>query len=171
MPARIFASAARLRLMLLAAQVDRGPTIIRYVEGARMMTVEAPPGLVLPLLTSSTGHVFMAWQPRSIWESLVRAEADAASGSKRIPGNPEQIVRKVLRQGIATVDGTASPRICAMSVPVFTYSRQLACVLTTLGWRGELDIDPRGNTAVNLKQVGSGVSRQLGHSSQSASRP
>ena len=68
MPARIFASAARLRLMLLAAQVDRGPTIIRYVEGARMMTVEAPPGLVLPLLTSSTGHVFMAWQPRSIWD-------------------------------------------------------------------------------------------------------
>lgn len=141
---------------------NMGPTIVRYVEGARPVTVEARAGLVLPLLTSATGHAFLTWLPEAQWRPLAALEraAEATPGTPR--RDPGGIRDRTAERGIATVQGDLLPRIAALSVPVFAHDGRLACVLTTLGWRGEMDVARDGPVAARLHAAGRDLSRSLG---------
>lgn len=139
---------------------NRGPTIVRYVEGAHPVTVEVRAGLVLPLLTSATGHVFLTWLPEAKWSPIARWELEtgAAGAAKAIPA----IQKKTESQRLGAIDGDLLPRIAAISVPVFSYDGTLACALTTLGWRGELSISPGSSAARKLLAASENLSRALG---------
>lgn len=140
---------------------NRGPTIVSVARGRRAITVDANPGLVMPLLNSATGLVFVTWldeylwQPVAAWESANVPESDLAAVPHRVAA--------ARAAGLALADGMLTDRISSMSVPVFGHDGALVCALTTLGWRGELDIDPDGALASALREAGATLARLLGN--------
>lgn len=64
--------------VFVAVWGNRGPTIVRYFESFTPMTVEARAGVVLPILTSATGRVFLAWGNEIQLASLLEGEAGDA---------------------------------------------------------------------------------------------
>jgi DNA-binding IclR family transcriptional regulator len=147
----------------LAVWGNRGPTVIRYVEGTHLVTVEARAGLVLPLLTSATGRAFLSWLPESVWRPL--ADLELSAGTE--PGLPqpdiEQVRASTLQLGAAAIQGDLLPRIAAISTPAFRHDGSLACVLTTLGLIGELDTSITGPTAIRLHEASQRLSTELGY--------
>jgi len=142
---------------------NRGPTIVRYVEGSHPVTVEVRAGLVLPLLTSATGHVFVTWLAEAKWAPIARWEQDSGGVDPRATAKTVQVVQKRTRgQRLAVIDGDLLPRIAAISAPVFGYDGTLVCALTALGWRGELSLSPDSETSRKLIATSEKLSRTLG---------
>ncbi|NEU98653.1 IclR family transcriptional regulator [Bradyrhizobium uaiense] len=151
--------------VFVAVWGNRGPTIIRYVEGSHPVTVEVRAGLVLPLLTSATGHVFLSWLPEAKWSSVADWEKELAArgNDHRMSAKAIQTIQRTTReQRLASIDGDLLPRIAAISAPVFGYDGALVCALTVLGWRGELALSPSGGLAQRLLATSTALSRALG---------
>jgi len=144
---------------------NRGPTIVRYVEGSHPVTVEVRAGLVLPLLTSATGHVFLTWMPEEKWSSIARWEQDSGS-SVEAQGNIADVIHSLRKRTgerrVGTVEGDLLPRIAAMSAPVFGYDGTLVCALTVLGWLGELSLRSSDRVSQKLLATSEALSRALG---------
>ena len=131
-----------------------GPTILRYYEGFQPVTVEARAGLVLPVLTSATGHVFATWGVKTLVEPVLENEGTARS--------LDQIMQRTKEAGLGSVDGDLLPRVASLSAPVFDQEGRLSLALTALGWSGELDISLSGPLAKQLLLQSQNLSRQLG---------
>lgn len=138
--------------VFVAVWGNRGPTIIRYFEGFRPLTVEARAGLVLPIATSATGRVFLAWGNDSQVMPLVE-ENDLDLEKLR------QVTRS---DGVGHVDGDLLPRIASVSAPVFSYGTELSLAMTVLGWSGDFDTTAGGPTAEALKSTCDRLSQEFG---------
>lgn len=125
--------------------------------GTRPVTVEARAGLVLPLLTSATGQVFLAWLPEIVWKHTADLERRSL-GSFDVQG----LRNAVLKLGIGVTRGDLLPRIAAVSCPVFDHQGNLVCALTTLGLLGEIDVDTSGQTARQLHHCAAELSKVFG---------
>lgn len=148
---------------------NRGPTIVRYVEGTHPVTVEVRAGLVLPLLTSATGHVFLTWMPEAKWSAIARWETETASGGQRPTTKTVAAIRKRTQSlRLAVIDGDLLPRIAAISAPVFGHDGTLVCALTVLGWRGELSLSVDSDVSRKLLATSAALSRALGFRDEKA---
>lgn len=144
--------------VFVAVWGSHGPTIIRYFEGFQTVTVEARAGLVLPLATSATGHVFLTWGHATLLEPVLEVEAlppDLSLG---------QIKKETRAAGLGGVEGALLPRIASLSAPVFDQDGRLALALTCLGWIGEFDMSMEGKMAKALKRHACDLSSALGFS-------
>ncbi|WP_342075782.1 IclR family transcriptional regulator [Yoonia sp. SS1-5] len=139
--------------VFVAVWGNRGPTIIRYFEGFKPLTVEARAGLVLPILTSATGRVFLAWGNEKQIVPLVAEEGDVKA---------DAIKNAVLKADIGFVDGDLLPRIASLSAPVFAYNSDLSLAVTVLGWSGEYDHAPHGAVAQTLRAACQTLSKEFG---------
>ena len=139
--------------VFVAVWGNRGPTIIRYFEGFRPLAVEARAGLVLPVLTSATGRVFLAWGN----ESQVLPLAEEEGGEEM-----EQIRHHTLEIGLGRVDGDLLPRIASLSAPVFSYGTDLSLAVTVLGWSGDFDDKADGAVGKSLKAACAALSTEFG---------
>ena len=138
--------------VFVAVWGNRGPTIIRYFEGFRPLTVEARAGLVLPIATSATGRVFLAWGKDSQVRPLIE-DNDL---------DLDQLRQTTRASGVGHVDGDLLPRIASVSAPVFSYGTDLSLAMTVLGWSGDYDAAPEGATARALKAACDQLSREFG---------
>lgn len=138
--------------VFVAVWGNRGPTIIRYFEGFRPLTVEARAGLVLPIATSATGRVFLAWGKDSQVMPQVE-ETDLDLNALR---------DQTRTSGVGHVDGDLLPRIASLSAPVFSYSTDLSLAMTVLGWSGDFDSAPNGTVAETLKAACTTLSQEFG---------
>ena len=133
-----------------------GPTIIRYYEGFQPVTVEVRAGLVLPLVTSATGKVFLTWSHPTTVEEVLEREKPKGEELKTIKS-------KTKTDGIGSVDGELLPRIASVSAPVFDRDKRLALSITMLGWSGDFDTNVAGKGATALKAAADALSYQLGY--------
>lgn len=133
-----------------------GPTIIRYFEGTRPVTVEVRTGHVLPLAGSATGKVFLAWGSESALAPVLARESIAPSAA-------QQLQHDTQAAGLGIVDGVLLPRIAAIAAPVFDRDGRLALSITQLGWCNEFDSSADGAIASALGRTASQLSRALGY--------
>ena len=140
---------------------SHGPTIIRYLDGSRPVTVEARAGMVLPLIGTATGHAFLTWLEEGIWANLAKKEIAEHFGVVD-DAKVHQIRTETLNAGIARSDGELLPRVAGLSVPIFTHEAHLQLTLSALGWKGDFDLDLTGILARSLHRVGEQASRSLG---------
>lgn len=152
---------------LLAVLGDAGPTIMRWEEPLKPVTVNVRVGSVLPILWSATGRVFGAFESNSLIDALIKAELRNATPAQR-----ELLVnRKAADALFATVrsDGCAAIRdvllagISAVAAPVFDFNGHVCAVITALSTSGQIDPDPGGELAADLKRRAAAVSRRMGH--------
>lgn len=134
---------------------SHGATIIRYFEGIQPLTVEVRAGLVMPLLTSATGHVFLTWLNDNVTSKLLPQQTEF---------DLDAIRTNTREAGLGRVQGTLLPRISALSAPIFDADGHLAFSITTLGWNEAFDDSLDGVLANELREAGLRVSLTLGHS-------
>ena len=143
---------------------NRGPTIVRYMEGRRSLIVEVRACFVLPLLTSATGHVYLSWLPEEQWLPVARLERpalkSAAAFQKEV--RTAATIKATRVNGVGSVIGGLLPRVSALSVPIFDRDGRVVMTLSALGWTEEFNADPKGALALELKRAGARISTSLG---------
>ena len=141
--------------VFLAVWGNRGPTIVRWEESARPVTVNVRVGSVLPLMRSATGRVFLTWLPTDFTADLVHNEKAA---SKVV----EALRRATRRRGLGCVEGDLLPGVASLSAPVFNHQGDLVAAITSLGPQGKFNTDPKGPIARILKSAANALSERLG---------
>jgi DNA-binding IclR family transcriptional regulator len=137
------------QLTIWAAQ---GPTIIRWIHGRAAVRTSIATGTTLPLLTSATGRVFLAYLPARQTAALAAREAMEGGG------DPAALAAQVRASGIGRVAGDHIPGLSAIAAAVFDVHGEPASVLTLLAARG--GIVP--GAADQLRAAASAASSRLG---------
>ncbi|MBI5263112.1 MAG: IclR family transcriptional regulator [Bradyrhizobium sp.] len=151
----------------LAVWGNRGPTIVRWQESTRPVTVNVRVGSVMPVLTSATGHVFCAYMKSDELTALIRTEVQELARETlrrgcRSQAEVEELAEAVRRRGYSLIEGLLLPGVAAASAPIFDHNGRLAGAITTLGPQGSLDLSPHGAVLQALIETAKSVSRELG---------
>jgi DNA-binding IclR family transcriptional regulator len=153
----------------LAVWGSHGPTIVRIEEASRAVTINARPGTVLPLLSSSSGQVFAAFLPESITAPIMRNEirANQKRGDTRLACSPEDamsLINDVRRRGLGRVTGEMMPGVHALAAPVFDHRGHAVAVIAAMGPSEMFDSRWNGETAKLIRGIAERVSTRLGYS-------
>jgi DNA-binding IclR family transcriptional regulator len=129
----------------LAVWGPGGPTVIRWNFGVPPVYTMVTVGSVLPLTTSSTGRVFMAFLPESLLAPLLAAEGYKTP----LAGNPDLTKdrERIRASFFADVDGTVVPGLRACAAPVLGATDALIGVITVVA----SDVSPRAIDAIHRK--------------------
>jgi DNA-binding IclR family transcriptional regulator len=114
---------------LLSVWADFGPTIVRWMPGLAAVRTSLSTGSTLPLLTSATGRVFLAFLPPRQTSPLLAKEALSDNIE------PAPLIAGVRAAGIARVSGDHIPGLSAVAAPVLDAHGEAMAVLTLVGAR------------------------------------
>jgi DNA-binding IclR family transcriptional regulator len=152
----------------LAVWGTHGPTIVRIEEASRAVTINARPGTVMPLLSSSSGQVFAAFLPESMTAPILRGElrANQARGDARLTVSPDaarSLIADVRRRGLGRVTGEHMPGVHALAAPILDYRGHAVVVIAAMGSSETFDSRWNGNVAKLIRELAARVSIQLGY--------
>lgn len=114
--------------MQISAFGPMGPTIVRLYNGRPALLTTLHVGAVLPLSTSATGRVFLAFIPGSETADLVNAEREHTPDDIPI----DQIRAAVRTDGKAVETGTVIPGLHATAYPILDLQGRATLVATAL---------------------------------------
>ena len=137
---------------LLSVWADFGATIVRWMPGAAAVHTSLSTGSTLPLLTSATGRVFLAFLPSRQTRQLLTQEALSDNIE------PAPLIAAVRAAGIARVSGDHIPGLSAVAAPVLDAHGEAMAVLTLVGARQ--GIQPRA--VEQLRHEAAAASGRLG---------
>jgi DNA-binding IclR family transcriptional regulator len=143
---------------LLSVWADLGPTIVRWMPGLAAVRTSLSTGSTLPLLTSATGRVFLAFLPARQTAPLLARE----TMSDNI--EPAPLAASVRASGISRVSGDHIPGLSAVAAPVLDVHGEAKAVITLVGAR-------RGIAPVavdRLRQEAAEASARLGWTKSAA---
>lgn len=134
---------------LLSVWGDQGATVVRWERAASFTVTSLGLGSTLPLLTSASGRVFLAFMPRRLTQARLNLEvAHAREAGLRwedLEPNPdgvEALVATVRRERMAHVDGRFIPGLKAIAAPVTNWQGEIEAAATLIGTREDmLDAD------------------------------
>jgi DNA-binding IclR family transcriptional regulator len=106
-----------------------GPTIVRLYNGRPALLTTLHVGAVLPLSTSATGRVFLAFIPGSETADLVNAEREHTPADSP---SIDQIRAMVRADGKAVETGTVIPGLHATAFPILDLQGRATLVATAL---------------------------------------
>jgi DNA-binding IclR family transcriptional regulator len=150
---------------LLSTWGSNGPTLVKWEPGRLQTAVRLREGRNLPLLTTATGRVFLAYTPANETRHLLERELKARSGAKGrapSPADVEALRDEVMRRGLAQSAGEENPGLTAVAAPVFDRDGRIALVITLVGILGTFSTDDDAEPARLLKAAADQVSRRLG---------
>jgi DNA-binding IclR family transcriptional regulator len=135
---------------LLGVLADQGAVIVRWLNGRHAVRSTLSTGSVLPIATSATGRIFLAFLPEDqTSQHLAREQA-----AKDAPA----IRSDVLKQGMAQVSGDLIPGLSAAAAPILDHNGEAVAALTLIGLR-----DGFGDAAIRqLREGAAAASRELG---------
>lgn len=138
---------------------DRGPTIVRWITGRAAVRTSITVGATLPLLTSATGRVFLAFLPRRQTAALAANETMAGGG------DPDALAARTRSLGMGHVSNEHIPGLSAIAAPMLDPFGDAAAVLTLVSAREGLP----PNAAERLRAAARTASTRLGWQSSSLS--
>ncbi len=155
----------------LAVWGNLGPTIVRWVESPRPVSVNLRVGAVMPLLHSATGLAFAAFGnsatiAEGVEDALASAQRSGDGPPPRTRAELDVMVAEARRRGLARAVGSVLPGINAFSAPVFDYQGQMVLALTTLGPAGAMPADWDGDIPRRLCAAALHLSQQLGRQAE-----
>jgi DNA-binding IclR family transcriptional regulator len=109
---------------LIAVWGEAGPTIVRWMPGRIPVHTSLSTGSILPLLTSATGRVFLAFLPARQTSVLLAREVMSNGG------DPNALIAAVRAAGIGQVCGDHIPGLSAVAAPVLNAHGEAATVIT-----------------------------------------
>ena len=151
--------------LLLAVWGAMGPTIVRWVESSRPVTVNVRAGSNMPLLRSATGQVFAAFMPEPTVAPFIKQElAELKERKMPVPSREElrRRLEKIRKNGMGHTAGEMLPGVLALAAPLFNHQRELVGVIAALGPTGFFDDALDGETGRALRQSAKSISQRLG---------
>jgi DNA-binding IclR family transcriptional regulator len=151
----------------LAVWGNMGPTIVRWVESRRPVTVNLRTGAVMPLLHSAIGLCFVAFLDSPILQRKVEEELhiNARGEDTRAPITRAQLdalTADAREHGMSRVVGSVIPGINAFCAPVFNHDGNMALAITGLGPAGLVPPNWNGPIPKAIRAAAQTISRQLG---------
>lgn len=151
----------------LAVWGNMGPTIVRWVESRRPVTVNLRTGAVMPLLRSATGLCFAAFsEAPAVAERLVADLALQPRGRDgRKPRNTSELdamLDEIRGHGLARTEGAVIPGVNAFSAPVFDHRNAMVLAITALGPSELFPLAWNGALAKAIRACADEASRRLG---------
>ncbi|TRZ89566.1 MAG: IclR family transcriptional regulator [Rhodocyclaceae bacterium] len=151
----------------LAVWGNMGPTIVRWVDSKRPVTVNLRTGAVMPLLHSAIGLCFVAFFDSPVLQRQIEEELriNARGGDTRAPVTRAQfdvLVAAAREHGMSRVVGSLIPGINAFSAPVFNHDGKMVLAITGLGHAGLMPPDWNGTMPKAILAAARSISRQLG---------
>jgi DNA-binding IclR family transcriptional regulator len=145
---------------------NRGPSIVRKVDGLRPIPMQLRVGYVLPLLNSATGRLFLSFLPRAETATIVKEELAAWPANAR-PEKPttqkiDALVAETRRNGMTQTESLHNEGFAAISAPILDHEGTICASITLIGPIGLLDTDLDGEDAMALRTTTAEISRQLG---------
>jgi DNA-binding IclR family transcriptional regulator len=106
-----------------------GVVIVRWLPGALAVRTSLALGSTLPLLSSATGRVFLAYLPSR--RTARQAETERARSGRSI--DVAALAAETRRAGFAQVHGDAIPGLSAACAPLLDATGEAAATLTLIG--------------------------------------
>jgi DNA-binding IclR family transcriptional regulator len=147
---------------------DSGPSIVSKVDGFRNGALSVRLGFVLPLTTSATGHVFLAYLPEARQKELLDKSYTQPIDDQRVRLSREEVegyLPKVLTQGYASTFSNINANFAAAATPVFDHTGGIAAAMTILGPDRHLHGKVLNESIKTLKDASAGLSEALGQPS------
>jgi len=158
--------------LYLSVWGNRGPVIIRVIEGRQGITVAARAGHVLPILTTAIGRTFASSLPWDRVSGLIREEAE----QNRKRGAPREIsdmrTIKAMLAAVAGQDfirivgsresGLGLPGFDSVTAPIRKNNEQVAATLSISGPSGEFDSSDKSEIVKALVEEAKLCSAYLG---------
>lgn len=127
------------------------PVIVARQDGRRPTPLTIRLGFALPLDSSASGRLFLAFLP-GVLAMLPKARATQL----------RPVLDEVRAEGLARTDGLVQSGLAALSAPVFGADGTFQAALTALGPAGLLDLGKDGTLAASLRKAAQDASRSLG---------
>jgi len=139
---------------LLAIWSELGAVIVRWMPGRLAVRTTLSTGSTLPLLSSATGRIFLAYLPK-------RQTADLAAHEMSTRKVDAQAMAAVVRgNGMAQVSGDHIPGLSAIAAPLLDAHGEAAAAITLVG----LSNGFASTTIAALRSIASEASGNLGWS-------
>lgn len=151
----------------LAVWGNMGPTIVRWVESRRTVTVNLRTGSVMPLLHSAIGLCYVSFFESAQLRAMVdeALQINARGEDTRAPitrAQLEALVAEARWRGMTRVTGSVLPGINAFAAPVFNHDGTMALALAGLGPAGLVPADWNGILPRAIRAAAESASRGLG---------
>ncbi|MDP2132447.1 MAG: IclR family transcriptional regulator, partial [Sulfuritalea sp.] len=151
----------------LAVWGNMGPTIVRWVDSRRPVSVNLRTGAVMPLLHSAIGLCFVTFFDSPLLQRRVDEDLqiNARGADARAPLSRAQLdalTAEFRRHGMSRVTGSVIPGINAFCAPVFDREGRMALAIAGLGPAGNFPPDWNSPMAQAIGNAAQGISRQLG---------
>jgi DNA-binding IclR family transcriptional regulator len=112
---------------LLAIWADLGPVIVRWMPGRLAIRTTLSTGSRMPLLTSATGRIFLAYLPNRQTARLAAKEMMTGKA------NAKAIAADIRTRGMARVSGDHIPGLNAIAAPILDLHGEAAAAITLVG--------------------------------------
>jgi DNA-binding IclR family transcriptional regulator len=110
-----------------------GPTIIRWQHGNVPIGPLFAVGQTLPLVTSATGNVFLAFLPRHETQALLEQERSRVQDPSRYDDAAiDELVRRVRASGHAVSHAGVVPDQTAVSAPILNWQDEASAAVTVV---------------------------------------
>lgn len=144
--------------VLLTVWGSQGATVVRWERTTSFTATTLGLGSTLPLLTSASGRLFLAFLPRRLTEQRLKLELDHARRMhERWPdlepnrASVDSLCDEIRKQRLSYVDGRLIPGLKAMAAPVTNWQGEIEVAVTLVGTRdAELE---RGGGACHQLQA------------------
>jgi DNA-binding IclR family transcriptional regulator len=146
----------------LATWSGRGPTIIRWLDGAYLIPVRIRAGTTLPLLDSAVGRAFLAYLPREVTEPILQSELESGLSQPASAEAVERIVAEVRSTGVANTRGIVVHGSAALAAPVFDADGQPVLVMGLIAQNVDLPEAAVPEVEAELLAATQAASPQLG---------
>lgn len=143
-----------------------GPCIVAKVDGLKEVPLVIRVGFTLPLASSATGRIYLAfanpeWVKRCV--EIERQMAQTSSKHRFTAAELGEIVKAVKARGYAKTESLLNIGHAAMSSPIFDFEGRLVGALTLLGPANDFDRKTELRFSKLLLSHASALSASIGH--------
>lgn len=144
-----------------------GPTVIRCEHATLSVPTRIREGIVLPLLTTAAGNLFLAYEPEELTRPMLAREieewnATYPTGKAMTAARIAEVKADVRKRGMTRAIGGRNPHHANLAAPVFGRDGKLELTITLIGTPGSYDTSYSGEAAGVLKRVSAALTNKLG---------
>lgn len=125
---------------LLCVWGNFGPTVVRWERARSFIVTSLGLGTTLPLLSSATGRVALAYLPTNVTGELLAKELKSAKQNaakfddmELSKSGIQKYAKQIRTSGFASVDGRFIPGLVAVSAPVLDWQQEAQAIVTLIG--------------------------------------
>lgn len=152
---------------LISVWGSHGPTVIRCEHANLTAPIRIREGLVLPLLQTAAGNLFLAHESPAMTDEILRREVREWNAVHKGKGamtadRIAEITSSVRKRGLARTIGLRTPIHANLAAPVFGSDGKLELVITLIGVKGTFNTAFTGPPARKLAAAAKELSHKLG---------